>query len=524
MRSIYSAVTFSLLFSLSNAWAQVGDNTALNLVWHEASDAVFTRGYALLAGVDIDQDGKGEFLAYEQDAGQKIIYLFEASGDNNYEIIWQHQFSDGTLGLAGDERGIMVTDIDKDGFQEIVVIVDSENPATANGFDAGHIFEWDGTDNGIPSTPTATFDPPRDAADRVALEFNSLAMDLDGDGEVELVLQHRGGNGKLLTILELTSSDLSIGVTMTVEFDENFTLPGTAADTARFQAKSTGFGITDVDQDGLKEIIMFDDLTGFVRVYEGTGTNTYAFVNQWQPNPTNWASGATVKSLIPEADFDNNGVKELYLSDTKGNSWVITPGGDVATMFDDVNWTLLHDWKAGNVFYESGEIRGSLIGDVDRDNKPDIYLAGNSFGSILDIEYDGGDVTSEDSYSFYVTAIDANDNVDGGHFARPVNIQLTDMDNDGGLEVVAIVPWSGTNPVANLLGLYVFEHEARLLSMNLTKTWADPGDTVEVIVSISNPDSLDISAFEVDVHFDETIILFDTTSRDTSSIINGWFF
>ena len=57
MRSIYSAVTFSLLFSLSNAWAHVGDNTALNLVWHEASDAVFTRGYALLAGVDIDQDG-----------------------------------------------------------------------------------------------------------------------------------------------------------------------------------------------------------------------------------------------------------------------------------------------------------------------------------------------------------------------------------------------------------------------------------------------------------------------------------
>ena len=60
--------------------------------------------------------------------------------------------------------------------------------------------------------------------------------------------------------------------------------------------------------------------------------------------------------------------------------------------------------------------------------------------------------------------------------------------------------------------------------MNLTKTWADPGDTVTVVVLISNPDSLDISAFEVDVLFDETIILFDTTSRDTSSIINGWLF
>ena len=488
MRSIYSAIIISILFSLSNALAQVGDNTALNLVWHEASDAVFTRGFALLAGVDIDQDGKGEFLAYEQDAGQKIIYLFEATADNTYEIIWQYQFSDGTLGLAGGERGIMVTDIDKDGRLEIVVIVDSENPATADGFDAGHIFEWDGTDNGIPSTPTATFDPPRDAADRVALEFNSLAMDLDGDGEVELVLQHRGGNGKLLTIIELTSSDLSIGVTMTVEFDENFTLPGSAADTARFQAKSTGFGITDVDQDGLKEIIMFDDLTGFVRVYEGTGTDTYAFVNQWQPNPTNWASGATVKSLIPEADFDNDGVKELYLSDTKGNSWIITPNGDVATMLDDANWTRLIDWKIGNVFNEGGESRGGIIGDVDLDGKPDIYFAGNNFGSILDIEYDGGDVTVGSNYSYFVTAIDANNDVDGGHFARPINIRLTDMDNDGHLEVVAIVPWSGGNPVDNLLGLYVFEHEASAavtfqvdMSAQVTNGIFDPG-TEKVVV------------------------------------------
>ena len=173
MRSIYSAIIISILFSLSNALAQVGDNTALNLVWHEASDAVFTRGFALLAGVDIDQDGKGEFLAYEQDAGQKIIYLFEATADNTYEIIWQYQFSDGTLGLAGGERGIMVTDIDKDGRLEIVVIVDSENPATADGFDAGHIVEWDGPATGIHSTPTATFAPPRDAAVSAAVSFNS---------------------------------------------------------------------------------------------------------------------------------------------------------------------------------------------------------------------------------------------------------------------------------------------------------------------------------------------------------------
>ena len=467
--TLMAAVMFAaIVITVSPVYSQDGDNTQLSLAWHEATDAIFTRGYIITAGgtlrdqVDIDQDGKGELLSYEQDGGQHIVYLFEASADNTLEIIWQFQFGSATgqLGIAGNERGIMVTDIDHDGFQEIVIIVDSDAPSETDGFEAGFIFEWDGTDNGIPSTPTQTFDPPRDAAGRVALENNSLAMDLDNDGNIELVLTHRGGNGKLLTILELTSADLSVGVTATAEFDENNTLTGgTAADTALFQAKNTGFGITDIDQDGLKEVILFDDNTGFVRVYEGTGADGYAFVAQWQPNPTGWASGATVKSQIPQADFDKDGVRELYLSDTKGNSWIVTPGGVVATMFDDANWTKLHDWKVGNTFNEGGENRGNLIGDVDRDGKPDIYLAGNNFGSILDIEYDGGPVTSVDSYSFFVTAIDANDDVNGGHFARPSNIQLVDMDGDGHLEILAIVPWSGDNPVDNLLGLYLFEYD-----------------------------------------------------------------
>ena len=55
-------VIISFLFSLSNAWAQLGDNTALNFAWHKASDAVFSRGYVVLAGIDIDQDGRGEML------------------------------------------------------------------------------------------------------------------------------------------------------------------------------------------------------------------------------------------------------------------------------------------------------------------------------------------------------------------------------------------------------------------------------------------------------------------------------
>ena len=85
----------------------------------------------------------------------------------------------------------------------------------------------------------------------------------------------------------------------------------------------------------------------------------------------------------------------------------------------------------------------------------------------MDMEYEGGSVISEESYSFYYTLIDGG-TVEGGHFGRPANVDIGDMDNDGHLELVATVPWSGANPVENLLGLYVFEFDNTQLSIDGT--------------------------------------------------------
>jgi len=365
---------------------------------------------------------------------------------------------------------------------------------------------------------------------------------------------------------------MSLVVAFTVMFVGLLASPIYAqSDNIRFQAKNTGFGITDIDKDGFSEILMFDDNTGFVRVFEATAANTYEFVAEWQPNPDGWRTGATVKSQIPQADFDVDGVFELYLSDTKGNTWIITPGGNlttnVSTMFNDANWTRLHDWKVGliwnNDYNEGGEIRGMLLDNVDGDAKPDIYLAGNNFGAILDIEWDGGtvadlgtgftvasitngvpaagkarivmttsadadsfaagdkiqlsgtldeeyivdavaapnvdlttivtttanvmlkkfvyvaDVTVGDDYSYFKTPI-VDLLVQGGNFARPANIQIVDMDGDGLQEILAIVPWSGDNPVDNLLGLYVFEQDAESVGTNLalTNVWHEASEAI----------------------------------------------
>ena len=229
--------------------SSVGENLALTNVWHEASDDIFTRGYVITGGgtlradVDIDQDGLGEFLAYEQDGGQHIVYLFEVTNatDNTWEIVWSFQFGkdgDGTTGLYGNERGIMVMDIDGDGKEEIVVIIDTKSmdeSETGEFLVGGYIFEWDGTGtskadkNGLPSTPTATFDPPRDVLGHTQLENNSLVWDVDNDGVDELVLTHRGGNGMFLSVISLspkTAGDVSSGVDILVEFQETFVFVG----------------------------------------------------------------------------------------------------------------------------------------------------------------------------------------------------------------------------------------------------------------------------------------------------------
>ncbi|MCH8303919.1 MAG: T9SS type A sorting domain-containing protein [Candidatus Marinimicrobia bacterium] len=333
---------------------------------------------------------------------------------------------------------------------------------------------------------------------------------------------------------------ISLLVAITIAFAGLFVSPIYAQDDdVRYLAKNTGFGLTDIDKNGFSEILMFDDNSGFVRVYEVTDTNTIVFVKEWQPSPTNWVEGATVKSQIPQADFDSNGVFELYLSDTKGNSWIITPEGDVATMFDDVNWTRLHDWKVGLIFdedyNEGGEVRGNLIGDVDGDGKPDIYMAGNNFGAILDIEWDGGTtgaVTDGDNYSYFKTFIDGG-KVDEFRFARPANIQLADMDGDGLQEILAIVPWSGENPVDNLLGLYVFEQDASSVGVNaaLTNVWHEAADSIftrgyvltgggslRAEVDIDKDGKGEFLAYEQDAA-QHIIYLFEATSDNTWEVV-----
>ena len=155
-------------------YGQIGNNADLTLAWHEADDVEYGRGYTLQVGFDIDEDGRGEMLVYERLNESATVYkisLFEANADNSYTEVWYYQFDIADIG--GGERGLMVTDWDNDGFSEITAIMQ-----TIEGVDNLYVWEWDGMDingtpgQGLPSTPTTTWDVPRDSAGYVSLENN----------------------------------------------------------------------------------------------------------------------------------------------------------------------------------------------------------------------------------------------------------------------------------------------------------------------------------------------------------------
>jgi len=184
-----------VVLSISVVHSQPGDNTAFTLAWHEADYIEFGRGYTIKVGMDIDEDGWGEMLVYERLNESVTLYkisLFEADADNSYREVWFYQFSLNDIACVG--QGLMVTDLDTDGFSEITAIM-----CTVEGVDNGYVFEWDGGNidgtagQGLPSTPTMTFDLARDTGGLVALENNVQYVQMDDDANLEMVLAHRGG-------------------------------------------------------------------------------------------------------------------------------------------------------------------------------------------------------------------------------------------------------------------------------------------------------------------------------------------
>ncbi len=120
MKKILLLITL-LLFASSilaqNTW---------NLVWtlHQKpflEPMVGSEMAIVKAGFDTDEDGWGEFLCAWTDLDENYILMYEASADDQYDLVWYWKYPIPANSFAG----IAVGDIDNNGKVDIVTTMPS---------------------------------------------------------------------------------------------------------------------------------------------------------------------------------------------------------------------------------------------------------------------------------------------------------------------------------------------------------------------------------------------------------------
>ncbi|MCD6115480.1 VCBS repeat-containing protein, partial [bacterium] len=187
---IFTLLIFSMLSV--NSFAQ-DDGLKLGISWSDFQAAILdsiSGAKYVLAGVDVDQDGKQEFIV-PIDYGilngipTRQIAVFEAVGNNNYELAWKYTYPGEA---AGELVQPAVGDLDGDGNLEILGIhvqPDGVDPALPNFY----VFECKG-DNDYGTEPTVAWDMNDNRRNNIRC---AAAYDLDNDGKMEVILTDNKG-------------------------------------------------------------------------------------------------------------------------------------------------------------------------------------------------------------------------------------------------------------------------------------------------------------------------------------------
>jgi len=454
MKKVGIVMTLVVIFLTSVSFAQVRNFTK---VWDGGIGGVgtdpanFIRGWGVVAGFDIDQDGHKEFASFDGDVSSIRVWESNQLGDNEYNLVW---FKD-KQNLNGGERSLIITDLDGDGNIELVQIWDSFAPGTANGFAALEVYEHDPTSGEfLPQEPTLSFDPPRDENGLIRMEFQSQYFDVDADGVKEIILTYRGLGNLVLSIISLPNKDFS-NPDWQVEFTDGL---GDIGDPG---ARVHSMTIGDIDNNGMQDmVVQLDGNKSAIVVYSATGADTYT---RTVFNSTVYHAdynGSAGKLAI--ADFDEDGNKEVYLPGRDGGKvWVVTNITDAATAFVAANFNLISDIPndVEGVANEGLELRGGVIGDADNNGLPDLYItARNPFDAVYDFEWIGGvggDVTDPDNYQiFKLYSDDPNDAVGVGMVA----VAIGDFDGDG-FEHLDVVFTTGNGNAGVKPGIFVIEYD-----------------------------------------------------------------
>jgi len=392
------------------------------------------------AGFDTDEDGWGEFICAYSDLDSNFILMYEASANDNYDLVWSWKYPVN----ANTFPGIAVGDLDGNGTVEIITTM----PSVADGTNPPRlwVFEWNGVTGenkygsyiGGTSAPHAqwNFDLPDNTDFR---PYSLTIEDIDNDANNELIVGTRQGDrGREVMVVSVTG----IFVTGFVGWNIEYNLQGLTG--GAMYSVTTG----DLDNDGKREIhaLLWDLFT--LRIIECTGPNTFQLVNELIEVFPNYDFGAL--DGVGVADVNNDGTNEMYVAGMNGLSgpnqlFMITNTTDVSTI----------DSADVKKFYRlpgigTSGLRSMYIADPDADGKTDLMIAGERNGQIFDLEYKGtGDPADTTNWElniafdlFEIVSADLGITIDSAQsvvsprffYGHPAQ----DMDKDGKNEYVFV--------------------------------------------------------------------------------------
>jgi hypothetical protein len=477
----------------------------------------------ILAGFDLDKDGKKEFIWIEDptlsggtttpDATWGVHY-WENDGDNNYVERWSWRPTD--VGTGGRSYpAIALGDVDKDGLTELYFGSPADvlaNPGKI--VPRLYVFEHDGTN--FPAEPQESWGLDRPAGFEYRTTSVTIA-NVDNDSDDEIIMTSRGdsfggalgsASGRTMLIANAAGSQIGFGLAdFEIEFaDSSSVLKGGAVYDAY---------VTDFDKSGKPEVWVFTwDMVSWA-IYEATGSNAYQLVNDvnraTEPNDEGERRG------VRFFDMNKDGKLEMFVSTISGDGDPPTYVHVVESPTNVSTLTTASFKKLGGNYLNCA---GSAFGDIDGDGLMDFLFVANTNDTnlnerVIRIEYKGsGSLSDSTSYNWSVLY---EDNV-GITDLR--NIAIADLDGDNKTDIlITTVDVTDTNEgvvvilESDVTSAVKDSPAGAPASFALAQNYPNP-------LQVSTPNATTMIEFELAKPTHVTVTLFDISGREVGKLLD----
>ena len=479
-----------VMFFVSTQIVFTQDNgNQFSVAWQDDGQDV-TAGWTISRhSFDFDNDGFGEFCAYDMVSGQKLGFIFEANDDDSYQLM-------DAIPMGGG--AVAITDWNQNGLNELTILDE-----------AMLIFESTGSDNEIPFDPNVIWEGlPKKGVFGGTSQGAPAVFDADGDGELEIVCNYARN---AYHIPMYNSFYLSI-----FSFNGDFDNPGGKIEfTNEFGIECCGFDWGDIDNDGRIDIVTAVNQTPQLRVFTSFEKDSFELKWEWKkPESVLLEMAETYTPMV--VDINQDGQTEIIYCDTHGLVYVIS--GDLSQQISEDNFHYLGRFQPIGPGRNIADMRstnpGGSLGDQDADGKPDLYWCAYHAEAVYDLEYESGSILDSTSYNWYRIW----ENTTDVPFGATMLCLGADMDQDKKREIVMIQRESNLDPPAIIV--LESEHEtSAVLADNLQSS------EINYILNQNYPNPFNAStkiAYTLLENGYTELKIYNQLGQEVKSIVNGY--